>query len=72
MKNTHTHACVSMSTSHTHHFQVLTVHYLRARSSDRPEKSKKLRYSDATNWLKSLLQRDRKRASAHQRGTEDV
>lgn len=34
------------------------MRYLRARSNDRPEKSKKLRYSDATNWLKSLLQRD--------------
>lgn len=34
----------------------LTEHYLRARSRDRPVKSKKLRYSDATSWLKSLLQ----------------
>lgn len=39
---------------------LLTASYLRARSSDRPEKSKKLRYSDATNWLNSLLQADRK------------
>lgn len=42
-------------------FQVLTVRYLRARSSDRPEKSKKLRYSDATSWLNSLLQREKER-----------
>lgn len=72
VKNTHAHAFVLMSTSHTHHFRVLAVHYLRARSSDRPVKSKKLRYSDATNWLNSLLQRDRKRESANQRGTEDL
>lgn len=45
--------------SHVNSTHMLSVCYLRARSSDRPEKSKKFRYSDATNWLNSLLQRDR-------------
>lgn len=53
-------ACVSMFASATHHLQVLDRVYLRARSRDKPEKSKKLRYSDATNWLNSLLQRNRR------------
>lgn len=48
---------------HTPYSQVLSMHYLRARSSDRPEKSKKLRYSDATSWLNSLLQEQNKNES---------
>lgn len=59
----HTQVSVLMSTSYTPRMEMLSVRYLRDRSSDRPEKSKKFRYSDATNWLKSLLQRDR--ASKH-------
>lgn len=62
----HTHARAPTSTSYVN--QCVCVCYLRDRSSDRPEKSKKFRYSDATNWLNSLLQRDRK----HQNSTEYV
>ena len=45
-------------------------HYLRALSRDRPDRSKKLRYSDATSWLKSLLKGERERGRGGERERE--
>lgn len=39
----------------------LKCSHLSALSNDNPVKSKKLRYSDATNWLNSLLQEKEER-----------